>query len=91
MRLCLVCPICLSQLGAPVVVAALRGGRRMTLCDHHLKTAFAVELSVKRLIPASDALGAPLEAYGVKELSSLDPMTVVVRPGLKGGNHDGTR
>jgi hypothetical protein len=74
-RLCLVCAICFWQLGArsrePVVVAALRGGQRMPLCDHHLSTAFAVEPSVKRLTPADDALGALLDVYGVQELSSL--------------------
>jgi hypothetical protein len=77
-RLCLVCPICFWQPGArsraPVVLAALRGGRNMPLCDKHLETALAVELRVKRMMPAGDALHALLEAYGVEELSSLDAM-----------------
>jgi hypothetical protein len=54
------------------MVAALRGGRRLPLCDSHLSTAVAVELTVKRLTPAGDALGVLLDVYGVGELSSLD-------------------
>jgi hypothetical protein len=76
-RLCLVCPICFWQLGAaqsraPVVVAALGRGQTMPLCNAHLGTAFAVGLSVRRLTPAGDALGALLDLYDVGELSLID-------------------
>jgi hypothetical protein len=75
--LCLVCPICFWQLGAarsrpPVVVAALRRGPTMPLCDKHLGTAFAVGLSVQRLTPAGDELHALLDLYSVGELSLLE-------------------
>jgi hypothetical protein len=39
----------------------------MPLCDDHLSTALTVELSVRRLTPADDALHALLEVYGVEE------------------------
>ena len=77
MRLSLVCPICFWQLGPgrsrpPVVVAALGRRQAMPLCDTHLSTAFAVGLSVHRLIPADDVLDALLDIYGVEELSLVD-------------------
>lgn len=81
-RLCLVCPICFSQRGSagsrpPVVLAALRDGGRMPLCDDHLGTAFAVELTIKRLTPAGDALGTLPDVYSVGELSSLGRSTTI--------------
>jgi hypothetical protein len=76
-RLCLVCPICFWQLEAarsraPVVVAALRRGPAMPLCDRHLSTAFAVGVSMRCLTPAGDALQALLDLYGIEDLSLLD-------------------
>ena len=76
-RLCLVCPICFWQLGparsrAPVVVAAMRRGPTVPLCDDHLGTAFAVGVSMRRLTPSGDALQALLDLYGIEELSLLD-------------------
>jgi hypothetical protein len=56
-RLGLVCPICFWQPAArsraPVLVAELPGGRNMPLCDKHLRTTFAVELSVGRVTPGA--------------------------------------
>jgi hypothetical protein len=80
-RLCLVCPICFWQLGAarsraPVVVAALRRGPTMPLCDRHLGTAFAVGVSMRRLTPSGDALQALLDLYSIEELSLLDASQV---------------
>jgi hypothetical protein len=76
LQLCLVCPICFWQLGvgseAPVVVAALRGGRNMPLCDRHIKTAFDVGLEVQRLTHAREAFDALLDLYVVDELSIVD-------------------
>jgi hypothetical protein len=77
LRLCLVCPVCFWQLGfarsrAPVVVARLQRRRSIPLCDKHLSTASAVGLSVHRLTPADDSLGALLESYGVEELSFVN-------------------
>jgi hypothetical protein len=76
-RLCLICPICFWQLGAarsraPVVVAALRRAPAMPLGDRHLSTASAVGVSMRRLIPAGDALQALLDLYGIEDLSLLD-------------------
>ena len=85
LELRLVCPICFWQQGArsrsPTVLAALRR-ESMLLCEDHLRAALAVELPVRRLIPARDALHALLEVYGVGELprvslaeTSLGPAT----------------
>lgn len=72
-RIRLVCPICFWQWGIagssePITVAVLRGERRMPLCERHLDTAGAVELSMRDLTPAGDVLRALLDVYGVREL-----------------------
>lgn len=74
-RLHLVCPICFWQLGVggnvPAVIASVRGGELLPLCEQHVNSALATGLSVRQLRAAAEVEAAVLEAYGVAELETV--------------------